>query len=162
MQYIGKVQGAGTALIDYIKADNKRLWLSCCLAICFAVAIVILATSYLRMQHELQLEQAFLQKMNYDRVNFNQFDAIGICRNKTMTKIGDQLLRLTLDPLSTRYEDDKDVFFIAFRADVGELSAYDEKLVFCHVNPETFLVSYYREQMLHTTNLRSKNLKFFR
>lgn len=73
---------------------------------------------------------------------FDLMDAHDVCKLQAQKKFGESLLRYTVNPLSTRYQEKKKNYFVVSDADIGTVEAWEEIMILCDVDPISHSVSY--------------------
>ncbi len=86
---------------------------------------------------------AFTER-DFTKAPFDSYDASRACQDEAKKKLGESLLRTSTDWHSTRYEPDKASFLVTLKGDVGDLYVYEEAYIYCYVDPEKFLVTYFK------------------
>jgi len=81
---------------------------------------------------------------NFKLQPFTLMDANDVCELKSKEQLGASLLRYTMNPLSTRYQEDKNSYFVVLDADIGTIDLWEEIMIFCDVDPRSHEVSHYK------------------
>ena len=110
--------------------------------------IASLTTLYIHSQRNLTLTtspQAGHASRNYNLTPFDLMDAYDACVLEAEAKLGSNLLRQHMLPLSTRFDDRSGEYIVVLSADVGTVYDWNEATIYCNINPVKQEVSYYKE-----------------
>ena len=87
---------------------------------------------------------------------FDIHDAAGVCQQEALEKLGPSLVRATPDWHSSRLESSRDIYFIALNADVGDIYRHEAAFVYCYVDPDDYVVTYFKAYDSEERSLLSK------
>jgi len=124
------------------------LWVSVgglLLVVCVLLVSVILTDSSGSQMAGSADSKALFAGRDFTFEPFTLMDANALCERQARAKRGASLLRYTMNPLSTRYEADKNRYIIVLDADIGTVEAWSEIALFCDIDPVAQQVSYYKE-----------------
>ncbi|VUD52847.1 hypothetical protein TDB9533_01715 [Thalassocella blandensis] len=94
-------------------------------------------------------------------LTFGIYDAEQICVKQMDQRLGDSFLRYHLDTHSSRLDQKAGIFRLFLKADIGNLSEYDEVSVHCFISLSGKNLEHYRVHGLsHNTQWETK-IKFF-
>ena len=108
-----------------------------------ALSAFIFALSFLDSNY-VKSRPYFDPHRDYSRIPFDELDASNACRAETGTRYGENLVRLTLDSHSTRFDERVNMYKIFMTADVGNMHNYEEMAVHCFVDPIAHMIDHYR------------------
>ncbi len=94
-------------------------------------------------------------------VSFDLYDAQAFCGAQMEAKLGETLLRYHVDEHSSRLDKGKGIYRVYLKADVGELTKYDEINVHCFVDQWAADLNYYRQFNPSLKMVKSSDIKFF-
>lgn len=97
---------------------------------------------------------------NFTLQPFDLMDAHDVCELESKEKLGESLLRYTMNPLSTRYQEKKKNYFVVLNADIGRIDLWEEVMIFCDVDPKSHSVSHLKVVYDSDTSIfsRAKNI----
>lgn len=82
---------------------------------------------------------------NFSRTPFSLMDAYDACVLESQARLGDSLLRHTMLPLSTRFEEKDKIYMVVLDVDIGTVKEWVTAHVYCSVDPSKEQISYYKE-----------------
>lgn len=99
---------------------------------------------------------------DYSRVPFNLSDAYEQCVAETKEQLGENMLRYTMDNLSTFLDPKTKVYFVVLKVDVGSIIEFREASIYCNVDPTLHVVTYYKEVYPgESRSILSRTIEFF-
>ncbi|PCK07046.1 MAG: hypothetical protein COA42_16290 [Alteromonadaceae bacterium] len=98
---------------------------------------------------------------DYLYMPFDVYDAEQLCEDKMKAKLGSRLLRSYVDERSTRLDEEKSVYRVYLKADVGQMDAYDQVNVYCYIDKWDYDLTYYREVNASAKAALYGDIKFF-
>jgi len=131
-----------------ISRRPTMLWISVgclLLAVCMLIVSGLLTDSAGRKLSGSVASKELFEGRNFTFEPFTLMDANHLCERQARAKRGASLLRYTMNPLSTRYEADKNRYIIVLDADIGTVESWSEISLFCDIDPVAHRVSYYKE-----------------
>ena len=127
------------------------------------LSIIVVAAFFNRGNKGAELitpEQAL--NRDYYRSPLNMSDAYQYCVLEAEKQLGAAILRYSMDEISSHYKEDKKLFFIVLKADVGSIDDYREASIYCNVDPRQYKVSYYKEVYPgEDRSILSRTIEFF-
>lgn len=139
--------------------SNTPLWI-----ILKALGFLIVAVAiYISLDMKLtsgDTHKLLFEGRNFTLQPFSLMDAHNVCELESKEKLGESLLRYTMNPLSTRYQEKKKNYFVVLNADIGTIDLWEEIMIFCVVDPNSQSVS--NIKIVHDTDtsifLKAKNI----
>jgi hypothetical protein len=92
---------------------------------------------------------------------FSLMDAYDACVLETKARLGDSLLRQTMLPLSTRFDEKDKIFMVVLDADIGTVKEWTTAHVYCSIDPKKQRISYYKEVYDGQPNFLSRTMSSF-
>lgn len=142
---LSKLVGSENRFIRRVKKIPSVIWVSAgCLLTAFVFALFFSTQNASSFKPSAAGKLLFTGR-NFTLQPFTLMDANDLCELETREKLGESLLRYHMNPLSTRYEERKDRYFVVLNADIGTVTQWEEALIYCDVNPSAHKVAYYKE-----------------
>ena len=102
--------------------------------------------------------RAIFEQRDFSFTPFSLMDAYDACVMEARSKLGSNLLRSHMLPLSTRYQQDKGTYMVVLSADVGEVDDWSVMTIYCTVDPQAHEISYYKEIYQGQPSLLSRTM----
>jgi hypothetical protein len=90
---------------------------------------------------------------NYDLNPFDINDAISACRHKARLEVGSSLQYTVVNDHSTRYDSNREVYFIVLDAYIESKADDDKNQIYCHVDSQQYRVNYIKTQQTKPRDL---------
>lgn len=81
----------------------------------------------------------------YDKTPYSEHYAISACEDEVDNKFSAKLVHKHVVDLSTRYDDYVEYFVVVIYAHLGVRDDYSEVKIYCHVDPKTYTLSYFKD-----------------
>lgn len=81
----------------------------------------------------------------YDKTPYSEHYAISACEDEVDNKFSGKLVHKHVVDLSTRYDDYVEYFVVVVYAHLGSREDYSEVKIYCHVDPKTYALSYFKD-----------------
>lgn len=81
----------------------------------------------------------------YSKTPYSEQYAVIACEQKTDDRYGAKLVQRYVNSLSTRYDNRAENFVVVLIAHVGSRENYNEMKIYCHIDPKTYAVSYFKD-----------------
>lgn len=88
---------------------------------------------------------AVLEFTGYSKTPYSEHYAISACEDKVEEKFNGKLVHKHVVDLSTRYDDYVEYFVVVIYAHLGSREDYSEVKIYCHVDPKTYALSYFKD-----------------
>lgn len=133
------------------------------LSFVFLALLVSIVTAYLASDRDLTVgggaEQVFGSR-DFSKTPFGLMDAYDACQLELQAKLGANLLRSHMLPLSTRFNESTQEYLVVLSADVGSVEDWNVATVYCSIDPVAEQVSYYKEVHDGQESILSKTMTF--
>ncbi len=133
----------------------------------FFVAIIILVpvliALYLYFNNRIITngDPSLFPGRDFQRIPFDILDASTVCRAESKAQFGPALLRTQVDDHSTRFQADRGIFIVIMRGYIAAEKGYEEAAIYCYVNPDDHMITYYQAVFSEQQPLLSRALHFF-
>lgn len=136
------------------------------LSLSLMVFLSVFATFYFYDNHQGAAKNNLMLdgggQRDYRRSPFNYSDAYEYCVLEAKSQLGNELLRYTMDNLSSHYKQVENVYFIVLKVDIGTLEEFRGASIYCRVDPVAHVVSYYKEVFPgEDRSILSRTIEFF-
>jgi hypothetical protein len=81
----------------------------------------------------------------YSKTPYSEHYAISACEDEVDNKFSGKLVHKHVVDLSTRYDDYVEYFVVVVYAHLGSREDYSEVKIYCHVDPKTYALSYFKD-----------------
>lgn len=88
---------------------------------------------------------AIFEFTGYSKTPYSEHYAISACEDKVEEKFSGKLVHKHVVDLSTRYDDYVEYFVVVIYAHLGSREDYSEVKIYCHVDPKTYALSYFKD-----------------
>lgn len=127
-------------LQDFFKAN----WIAIVGGFLAIVAVAIATTFFfVSRQSEVKLESEEADPV-FDSLHFDPNLAIEVCSERAKQEFGKELVRTFDVQHSTRFDETQKIYLVTLEAHVGNAQLYDTAVVICRVNPQDYILKYYK------------------
>lgn len=96
-------------------------------------------------QGEAATDGAPVAFSGYAKTPYSEHYAISACEDEVDNKFSGKLVHKHVVDLSTRYDDHVKYFVVVVYAHLGSREDYSEVKIYCHVDPKTYALSYFKD-----------------
>lgn len=83
--------------------------------------------------------------VGYSKTPYSEHYAISACEDEVDNKFSGKLVHKHVVDLSTRYDDYVEYFVVVVYAHLGSREDYSEVKIYCHVDPKSYALSYFKD-----------------
>lgn len=94
---------------------------------------------------ETGAESVTAKTAGFVKTPYSEHYAVSTCEDRADTRYGSKLVHRHIIDLSTRYDNYAEFFVVVLYAHLGTRSDYSEVKVYCHVDPKSYAISYFKD-----------------